>query len=109
MTLVGEPVLSLQATVAGTDAEVSSRLWDVAPDGSMTLVTRGMYRWNGSPGPASISYALLGSGWVLAAGHQLRLEVTQNDAPYMRLDNYPSAIQYASMSLTLPVTSTPGC
>ena len=93
----------------GTDAELNSRLWDVAPDGGVTLVTRGVYRWTGSPGTASVSYALLGSGWVFQAGHQVRIEVTQNDAPYMRLDNYASAVQYASINLVLPATSAPAC
>ena len=108
-TMLGEPQLNLGVTIAGTDAELNSRLWDVAPDGSVTLVTRGVYRWTGSPGAASVVYALLGSGWVFEAGHQLRLEVTQNDAPYMRLDNYASSILYSSMKLTLPATSTPAC
>ena len=107
-TMLGEPSLRLRATIAGTDAEVNSRLWDVAPDGSVTLVTRGMYRWNGSPGSVSIGYALLGSGWTFVAGHSIRLEVTQNDAPYMRLDNYPSSIAYRSMALALPTTGG-GC
>jgi hypothetical protein len=104
-TLLGQPALKLGATIAGTDAEVNSRLWDVAPDGSMTLVTRGAYRWNGAPGAATIKYAMFGNGWVFPAGHQVRLEVTQNDAPYLRLDNYGSAIDYTSMTLTLPTTS----
>ena len=107
MTLLGSPVLHLAVTIAGTDAEVNSRLWDVAPDGSITLVSRGMYRWTGSPGAVSITYAMLGSGWVFAAGHSLRLEVTQNDAPYLRIDNYASSIGYSSMRLVLPLTVAP--
>ena len=108
-TLLGEPALTLHASTAGTDAEINSRLWDEAPDGSLTLVSRGMYRWRGAAGPVSISYALIGGGWTFAAGHQVRIEVTQNDAPYMRLDNYPSAITYSSMSLTLPSRAGTGC
>jgi len=107
MTLLGSPALHLAATIAGTDAEVNSRLWDVAPDGSVTLVSRGMYRWTGSPGAVSITYAMLGNGWVFAAGHSLRLEVTQNDAPYLRIDNYASSIGYSSMRLVLPLTVAP--
>jgi len=106
-TMLGEPELNLDATIAGTDAELNSRLWDVAPGGGVTLVTRGMYRWTGSPGAASVAYAMLGSGWVFQAGHQVRIEVTQNDAPYMRLDNYASAVQYSSINLVLPAISAP--
>ena len=58
---------------------------------------------------SAISYSLQGSGWSFAMGHTLRIQVTQNDAPYLRLDNYPSTISYSSMGLTLPVVASPGC
>ncbi|TMC87296.1 MAG: hypothetical protein E6J12_13255 [Chloroflexi bacterium] len=62
-----------------------------------------MYRWNGSAGATSATYSLIGGAWTFGSGHKLRIEVTQNDAPYMRHDNYASAISYSSMSLTLPI------
>jgi hypothetical protein len=39
----------------------------------------------------------------------LRIQVTQNDAPYLRVDNYSSMITYSSMQLTLPTTASIGC
>jgi len=102
-TLLGEPGLHLTALVAGVDAEINSRLWDIAPDGTATLVTRGAFRWTSAT--SSINYALQGSGWVFRGGHQIRIQVTQNEAPYLRLDNYQSAITYSSMKLTLPTTA----
>jgi ABC-2 type transport system ATP-binding protein len=108
-TMLGEPGLELSATVTGSDVELNSRLWDIAPDGSAVLVTRGAYRWIGSPGAASVAYALQGSGWTFVAGHLLRIEVTQNDAPYLRLDNYPSSVTYTSMKLTLPTVASNAC
>ena len=106
-TLLGEPSLHLDLTIAGVDAEVNSRLWDVSPDGTMTLVTRGGYRFTGSPGATSIDASLQGNGWDFAAGHTIRVQVTQNDAPYLRLDNLPSAIAYSSVTLTLPTPTAP--
>jgi hypothetical protein len=108
-TMVGEPALSVRASITGSDAEINSRLWDEAPDGSVTLVTRGMYRWNGASGAAAITYSMIGSAWTFASGHRLRIEVTQNDAPYMRLDNYPSTITYSSLTLTLPSRAAISC
>ena len=108
-TLLGEPGLQLDAVIAGTDAEINSRLWDVAPDGSAVLVTRGAYRWTGSPGAASAAYALQGTGWRFVAGHALRIQVTQNDMPYLRLDNYPSSAVYSTMRLTIPATAPISC
>jgi predicted acyl esterase len=106
-TLLGEPGLRLGAAVTGTDAEVNSRIWDIAPDGTATLVTRGAFRW--TPSTTAINYAMQGTGWVFHANHMLRLQVTQNDAPYLRPDNYASAINYSSMRLTLPTTAPIGC
>jgi predicted acyl esterase len=106
-TLLGEPELQLSAGVTGTDAEINSRMWDVAPDGSATLVTRGAFRWTAST--TAVDYAMQGTGWVFHAGHTLRLQVTQNDAPYLRPDNYASAITYSSMKLQLPATASIGC
>lgn len=108
-TLLGEPSLKLSVNVTGTDAEINARLWDIAPDGTATLVTRAAYRWTGSSGPATVTYALDGNGWSIAAGHQLRIQVTENDAPYLRLDNYASSIAYGSMTLTMPVDVSPAC
>jgi predicted acyl esterase len=101
--LLGEPELQLGVTVVpAIDAEINSRLWDVALDGTATLVTRGTFRWTSG---SAITYALQGNGWLFQAGHQLRIQVTQNDAPYLRLDNYPSVINYSFMQLTLPTTA----
>jgi acetyl esterase/lipase len=106
-TLLGEAAVHLQAAVGGIDAEIDPLLWDLAPDGTATLVTRGAYRFVGSPGTVTIDLPLQGNGWDFAVGHTIRLEVTQNDAPYLRVDNVASAIVYSSVKLTLPTPTVP--
>jgi acetyl esterase/lipase len=106
-TLLGEAAVHLQAAVGSIDAEIDPLLWDLAPDGSATLVTRGAYRFVGSPGTVTIDLPLQGNGWDFAVGHTIRLEVTQNDAPYLRVDNVASAIVYSSVKLTLPTPTVP--
>lgn len=101
-TLVGQPVIRLEALVGATDAVIASRLWDVAPDGGRTLVTRGVFRQQGLPGAAEIATPLEGNLWTFPAGHTIRLVVTQADAPYTRMDNLPSAIAYSALTLVLP-------
>ena len=103
VVLLGAPVVTFGLTLAGTDAEVNTRLWDVAPDGSRTLVTRGAFRMSGSSGATSVAYPLWGNGWVFHAGHAIELEAVQNDAPYLRADNLASAITYDGVALDLPV------
>ena len=93
--------------ISGVDAEIDTSLWDVAEDGTRTLVTRGAYRFAGQPGNASIDTVLEGNGWDFLATHRIRLEVTQSDSPYLRPDNLPSAITYVSMRLTLPTPTAP--
>jgi hypothetical protein len=106
-TLLGQPAIHLSATVAGIDAEIDPLLWDIGPDGSATLVTRGAYRFVGSPGTITIDLPLQGNGWDFVVGHTIRLAVTQNDAPYLRVDNMASAIVYKSIRLTLPTPTVP--
>jgi predicted acyl esterase len=106
-TLLGQPAIHLEATVAGIDAEIDPLLWDIGPDGSATLLTRGAYRFSGLPGLASIDMTLQGNGWDFLAGHTIRLELTQNDAPYLRPDNVVSGIAYRSVTLTLPTPTVP--
>jgi len=106
-TLLGQPALHLEVSITGVDAEINTRLWDVARDGTRTLVTRGAYRFTGGPGNLSVDTALQGNGWDFASNHRIRLEVTQNDSPYLRMDNLPSAITYAAMTLTLPTPTAP--
>jgi len=101
--LLGAPVVTFGLALSGTDAEVNTRLWDVAPDGSRTLVTRGAFRFAGASGPTTVAYPLWGNGWVFRAGHTIRLEAVQNDAPYLRADNLASAITYQSVALDMPV------
>jgi predicted acyl esterase len=101
-TLLGQPRLQLHLAITGVDAEIDTSLWDVAEDGTRTLVTRGAYRYAGQAGNAAIDTVLEGNGWDFLSTHRIRLEVTQRDFPYLRTDNFPSAISYASMRLTLP-------
>lgn len=102
-TLLGLPELKIGYALAGADATPAFRLWDVAPDGTRTLVTRGEYRLStGDAASGQLDVKLNGNGWVFRAGHQLQLQVTQADAPYLRPDNLPSSITWTAPTLTLP-------
>ena len=102
-TLIGMPRLRLSYRTVGPDVQLNSRLWDMAPDGVQTLVTRGAYRAvRPDPGGASAEYPLFGNHWRFEAGHTLRLEVTSVDSPYLRLDNFPSATTIDDAGLVLP-------
>jgi len=98
------PRLDLILSASGNDVELNSRLWDVAPDGVQTLVTRGVYRLvlDGGVGGFKVSYDLYGNHWLWKKGHELMLEVTGDDSPFFRRDNFPSATTINTATLTLP-------
>ena len=102
-TLMGLPRLTIAYSATALDYELNSRLWDVAPDGSRTLVTRGAYRGGPSLGPTTIGYELFGNAWRVRAGHRLRLEVLQDDSTFLRPDNVPSSVTIENVVLQLPV------
>ena len=102
-TLVGMPRLTLTYSATGPDVQLNSRLWDVAPDGVQTLVTRGAYRVVApAEGEQKLSYDLYGNHWRFEEGHELWLEVTGDDSPFFRQDNFPSMTTIHAARLSLP-------
>lgn len=92
--LLGNVVVRLRVTSDLPRATVTVRLCDVAPDGSSTLVTRGVLnaaRRHGmdhtvelEPGvPTDLSVRLVSTGHRFAAGHRLRLAVSTSYWPWV--------------------------
>jgi hypothetical protein len=102
-TLMGLPRLRLTYRATAPDFELNSRLWDVAKDGSKTLVTRGAYRGGPSLGPVQIVYEMFGNAWRMKAGHRLQLELLQDDSTFLRADNVPSTVTVEDLAVELPV------
>ena len=108
VTLIGAPVIRLTANLAGTDAELAARLWDTDPaTGQQALITRGVYRLTASAAgqQLQVAFELWPTAWALAAGHQLKLEITPDDSPTWRPDTLPSGITVSNVSLTAPARS----
>ncbi|MCU1489772.1 MAG: X-Pro dipeptidyl-peptidase domain protein [Acidimicrobiaceae bacterium] len=103
--LLGLPTVHLPYTLTGQDATVAFKLWDQKPDGSKTLVTRGEYWLStaaGDPATGVLKTYLYGNDWVFPVGDTIVLQITQNDAPYLRPDNEPSVIDWSGVTLDLP-------
>lgn len=106
-TLVGMPLVRLTFKTVAPDIEINARLWDVAPDGSRTLVSRGAFRsLRPDPLGESVRFELSGNAWRFDVGHSILLEILQDDSPYMRVDNVPSTALIDDVRLTLPVTGS---
>ena len=104
-TMMGIPTLKLEHETAATDYWIAARLFDKKPDGTMTMVTRGVCRVNkaASPDETCQTFDLFGNGWMFEQGHKVVIEVTQSDQPFLRRDNFPSTVTYKSANIELPV------
>lgn len=102
----GRGRVRLTGAVLGTDVQYDVRLWDRDEHGAMVLVDRGTTKFVGSPGLIKVQVDLFGNAWTFLPGHQLILEVTNVDLPYLRPNNFPSTTILSEVSLELPVRGT---
>jgi ABC-2 type transport system ATP-binding protein len=105
LVMAGLPHLRFRFNTVASDLELNSRLWDVAPDGTQTLVDRGAYRSVGEAGGATAAYELFGNAWRFEAGHRIMLEITQDDSTFLRRDNFPSTATISDLTLSIPVAA----
>jgi len=100
-TMVGQTRLTVQHTGNGPANQLNARLYDLYPDGTQVLVDRGVKRIGGAMGPTT--FDLHGNGWRFLPGHKLRIEIAQDDDPYIRSSNLPSSLSLAGATLDVPV------
>ena len=123
LTLAGIPRMRLQ--VAATDVlpagvepataaafQLDPKLYDVAPDGTTKLLTRGAFAEplaavepGTSTVPAhAVEFDVFGLSNTVPAGHRLRLALQTSDAPYLRPTPNPfAAAILAGSAIDLPV------
>jgi hypothetical protein len=107
-TYVGLGAVRAPYTLIGPGATLHARVWDVAPDGTALLMTRGTYRLDtlaagdADPAAGTVRLPLYGNHWPLEAGHRIRLDLQEVDAPTFRPTNIPNALTLAPPTLTLP-------
>ena len=92
-------------TVRGLHPEVAARLWDVAPDGTQTLVAHDLYRPRNDH--RRDVFQLHPNAWHFRAGHVAKLELLGQSAPYGRPSNGRFTITVNHLELRLPVREAP--
>lgn len=108
LTLLGAGTLTAAFTGLGDAASVqlAARLYEVLSDGSAVMVDRGFRRLSSAEVAAgTITFELSGNGWQFYAGNRLRLELMQDDAPYLKASQPPSSLVLSRVTLTLPIRS----
>jgi dienelactone hydrolase len=104
-TYVGLGSVELPYAFAGATGTINARVWDVAPDGTTLLMTRGTYRISAPAhdSPAgTLRLPLFGNHWRLRPGHAIRLDLAQVDHPTFRPSNLGGAFVFGRATLDLP-------
>jgi predicted acyl esterase len=52
---------------------------------------------------ATTTFDLNGNAWRFRAGDKLRIELAQDDAPYIKRSTQPSSLTLAGVTLQLPI------
>lgn len=107
ITLMGLPTVQADIVTTGVSGQLDSRLWDVAPDGKQTLVSRGAYRLTDNQTGKQVVFQLHGNGWHFAAGHVAKLELLGADAPYLRASNSQFQVEVSNVVIELPTLDSP--
>jgi predicted acyl esterase len=105
-TLMGSPTIIANIDVPSPNSEIAARLVDVSPEGTETLIARGLYRPEG--GLQQMVFQLHPQAYHFAAGHVAKLELLSSDNPYGRWSNLQTNVTVNSLELRLPVNDQPG-
>ena len=100
-TMIGQPRLGVPYSGTGSGLQLNARLYDVFRDGTQVLVDRGVQRLTDASGIATID--LHGNAWRFEKGHRIRLELTQDDDPYVRSSSQPGTLTIDGVQLTMPI------
>ena len=116
-TMMGAATVVAKFQLASPTSQVAARLLDVAPDGTETLVDRGLWRPDPSGDAVKQVFQLHPNGWTFEEGHTPRLELLANDAVVPDpggLGSYGQAsvgqgnVTVSDLEARLPVLEKPG-
>jgi fermentation-respiration switch protein FrsA (DUF1100 family) len=100
-TMLGLPTVSMRVFSTGQYGQIVARLWDLSPEGTQTLISRGVYALeNGQNG--ELSFQLHGNGYRFAKGHTVQLELLGRDSPYYQPGNVPFTVRASELTVELP-------
>jgi dienelactone hydrolase len=111
-TMIGGGLLTVGYRASGDleSLQLNARLYDVLPDGTTAvMVDRGPRRIDPArDGTEKVTFQLHGNGWRFPAGHRVRLELMQDDDPYLKRSDSASSMTITGAQLVLPVRETWG-
>lgn len=101
VTMIGPSRLTAAVSGTGSGAQLNARLYDLFPNGTQVLVDRGVHVLSDPTGAVTLD--LHGNGWRFPEGHRIRLELTQDDDPYVKSSTRPSTLTIDDVQLAMPI------
>ncbi len=105
-TMLGLPTMRMHVATVGNYGQLDARLWDVAPDGSETYVSRGTYALTNNQ-TGTITWQMWGSGYTFPKGDTIRVELLAQDPPLERPSPRPFAVTVSDFTIELPSHDPP--
>lgn len=100
-TMLGATRAVVPHTGTGSGLQLNARLYDLYPDGQQVMVDRGFRRL--SSANATTTLDLNAAGWRFAKGHKIRIELAQDDDPYIKSSVQPGTLALSGVTLSVPV------
>ncbi|MDP8955358.1 MAG: hypothetical protein M3N24_00125 [Actinomycetota bacterium] len=100
-TMIGGTRVRVPHTGTGSGVQLNARLYDVFPDGTAVMIDRGVRRVE-SPNQTTV-FDLHGNGWRLLQGHRVRIELAQDDDPYIKHSTQTSTLTLNRVKLRIPI------
>jgi X-Pro dipeptidyl-peptidase-like protein len=105
-TMLGLPTMRMHIATIGNYGQIDARLWDVAPDGSETYLSRGTYTLTKNQ-TGMITWQLWGAGYTFPKGDTIRVELLAQDPPLERPSPRPFALSVSNFTIELPSHDPP--
>ncbi len=101
-TMLGLPTVTATISTSGDYGELDSQLFDVAPNGTERLISRGAYRLTDNQS-GQIVFQLHGNGYAFPSGDVVKLVLLGSDAPYLRKSNDQNfTVRVSKLTVSLP-------
>jgi pimeloyl-ACP methyl ester carboxylesterase len=105
VTMLGLPTVRATIEATGQFGQIDARLWDISPDNTQRLVTRGVYSLKASQS-GKIAFQLHGNGYRFGAGHVIQLQLLGRDAPYYQAGNLPVSVDVSDLKVSIPLLNS---
>ncbi len=101
ITMIGQTRVTATVQGAAPGVQLNARLYEVYREGTQVLVDRGVHTLADEGG--TVEFDLHGNGWRFEEGHRIRIELTQDDDPYVRMADEPTSLTVTGVNLSLPI------